>query len=186
MGTPHEKAMAVARAINQFQVPIELLDSALAGTLKPGNGSAGTAEFRDPRVDQLLATINGQQAQREQQTAEEVDTELQEFASDEKNKYFNDVRDFMADIMEVAARRNKKIGLQTAYNQAIMLHPEISKLVKAQETVQTEQKLTQAAQAAKAAAISVTGSPGAPGGASASDGSIRSSIEAAISQLSGR
>src|SRR3990170_2620160 len=186
MGTPHEKAMAVARAINQFQVPIELLDAALAGTLKAGNGAGGAAQFRDPRVDQLLGTLAEQQARHNQQVTEEVDGELEEFATDEKNKYFHDVRDLMADIMEVAARRNKKVSLQTAYSQAIMLHPEISKLVKVQETTQTEQKLTQAAQAAKAAAVSITGSPGAPGGVVASDGTVRGSIEAAIASLSGR
>ena len=186
MGTPHEKAMAVARAISQFQVPIELLDAALAGNLKAGNGAAGAGQFRDPRLDQLLGTLAEQRAQNDQRVAEEVDSELEEFAADEKNKYFNDVRELMADIMEVAARRNKKVSLQTAYSQATMLHPEISKLLKTQETVQTEQKLTQAAQAAKAAAISITGAPGAPGGVAASDGTVRSSIEAAISQLSGR
>ena len=186
MGTPMEKAMAVARAIHQFQVPIEMLDSALAGTLKQGNGGAGGGEFRDPRVDKLLGVLEQQNQTRQASMAAEVDTELEEFGSDPKNEYFEDVRDIMADVLEVAARRNEKMSLQQAYRHATMLHPGISKLVEQKGKVKTQEELTAAAKAAKAAAISVTGAPGAPGGVTASDGTVRSSIEAAIGQLSGR
>lgn len=189
MGTPHEKAMAIAKAVQQFQIPIEMLDSALAGNIsRPGggNGQAAPGEFRDPRVDQLLQTLNQQQQQREQGMLAEVDNELEVFAQDPANEYFHDVRELMADVLEVAARRNEKISLQQAYSRATMIHPEVAKLVRRKELTSEQDKLTAAALKARGAAISVTGAPGAPGGVAASDGTVRGSIEAAISQLSGR
>lgn len=186
-GLPQEKAMAVARAIQQFGVPIELLDQALAGVLKGGgNGQAGAGQFRDPRVDQLLGTLAQQRTAREQALNQEIDQELGEFAVDPKNEYYHDVRDIMADVLEVAARRNEKLSLQQAYERSTMLHPEVSKLVRTKDLSAEQERLTKAAQAAKAAAVQVTGAPGAPGGVQASDGSVRGAIEASIAQLSGR
>jgi hypothetical protein len=193
MGTPNEKAMAVASAIQQFGIPIELLDAALAQMLKPGeagkgNGAAaaGNAEFRDPRVDDLMKTLSTRSAEERARNAEVIDAELAEFAADPVNEYFHDVKEDMADILEIAAKRKKAISLQTAYRQATILHPEISKLVEQKRAKTQQQKMTDAAKKAKGAAVQVTGSPILGAASTSANDTVRGSIEAAISSLSHR
>ena len=191
MGTPQEKAMTVASAVQQFGVPIELLDSALAGILKPGQGNgtasaAGSAEFRDPRVDRLMGELANRNAQDQQRNAGRIDSELQAFAEAPENEYFFDVKDEMADILEIAAKRDKVISLQTAYRQATMLHPEISKLIADKEKRAEARRLTSAAVKARGAAVQVTGSPSLGAASVGSNETVRGSIEAAISSLSSR
>ena len=180
MGTPHEKAFAIASAIAQFQVPIDLLDRALAGTLQgqapaPGMGQ----QFRDPRVDELFTVLKQQEQVKEQQLMTEVDGELSNFANDPANTYYDYVRQDMGDLLELAARRGQKMSLQEAYRRCIMAHPEISKLVQQQEMVAATQK-------ARAASVQVSGAPVVPQGVPVVADTVRGSIEAAIQQLSGR
>ena len=187
MGTPWEKAYGIAQACRNFNVPIELLDQALAGNLPPGanvlgNGQQGQQQFRDPRVDQLFTQLQQQNEQRQQRMNEEIDAELADFENNPEYPYFDHVRTMMGDVLELAARRNEKMSLQEAYRRSIMTHPELSKLAQQQE-------MAAAAKAAKEAAnVSVTGAPVTPSAipVTSSTGSVRGDIEQAIAQLSGR
>ena len=188
-GTAPELAELVAGIVSQFGVGrfgqsfIEQLDSALSGRV---SGQAQPSQAQPmPQLQQaiqqelapmkqFMSQFEQLRAQREQQVAREAAQSVEAFI--QAQEFGNDVREEMADILEVAARRGRDMTLEQAYNQAVRLHPTISKIVSQREQVsQGARPLAQR----KIAASSVSGS--APIGApqqSATD--IRSAIEAAI------
>lgn len=188
MGTPGEKAATIAQIVQAYGVDIQALDSALAGQPLPAQAQGVDPNYVQQAVQQALAPLYQAAQQRQYQVAQQADgaarTELQAFAADPKNRFFNDLRESMADMIEVAQRQGYDLSLEDAYQRAGLLHPEISKVMMAERQGVNAHQLTQAAQRAKAAAVSVRGAApvGNPNGAEPS--SIRESIEAAIEQHS--
>lgn len=182
-GTPAEKAQTVAQIIQAYGVDIQALDSTLAGVAPPQPQGADP-QYIQQLVQQQLAPFMQAAQQRQQAAVQQIEattrTALQQFASDPKNEFFNDLRGTMADLIEVAERQGHQMSLEDAYQRAAMLHPEVSRVMLARQQGVNAQKLTSAARNAKAAAVSVRGSApvGSPSGAEPS--SIRESIEAAI------
>lgn len=136
MGTPLEKAQAVANAVKTFAVDVQTLDQALAAVFggqplapQPGNGANGAQpQFQDPRVDQLITALQQSQTQRTQEQEERQLTEIQAFRADPKNEFFEDLRKDIADLLEFNANRGVKMSLQQAYDMTAQMHPEIGKL----------------------------------------------------------
>jgi hypothetical protein len=182
-GTPQEKAMTVAQIVKSYGVDIESLDGALVGAL-PQQPQGFDPNMVQQAVQQQLAPLFQQAQQRraaqEQQTSKAVKTELNAFADDAKNEFFDDVRDIMADIIEVAARQGSDLPLADAYKRACMLHPEVSKVMLGRQQGQSAQSLTQAATRAKAAAVSVKGAAPVGSPEPTAPSSVRDAIEAAI------
>jgi len=189
-GTAPELADMVAGIVQQFglgrfgQSFIEQLDGALASKLGnapqvPGQPAAApqlqqALQQELAPIKQFMSQIEQAKYQREQETVRQATQSVEQFL--QQAEYGQDVREEMADILEVAARRGRDMTLEQAYNQAVRLHPTISKIVSQRE--QAPQGVRPLAQR-KIAASSVSGS--APMGApqqSAED--IRSAIEAAI------
>jgi hypothetical protein len=202
-GSPKFKAEVVANLIHQFGVDIEMLDSVLAGLPVQSQKPAADQQIL-PQVQQLvqqqLAPVQqllGQiQQQRQQafQAAYQKETQsLEQFAADPKHEFFEDVREIMADLIEVAASRGYELSYEDAYAQACQLHPDVRSVIMSRNSnaqlQNTAQSLTAAAQRAKAAAVSVAGGPasGVPGSAPAGGAapSIRASIEQAIAAQAG-
>lgn len=182
-GTPNEKAQVIAQCVQTYGVDIQALDSMLAGVVPPQgqqppiNVDAAVQRALQPFVNGLQQRQQWEQAQ----TTEQARTELIAFASDQSHEFIEDVREIMADMIEVAAKYQHDLPLQEAYDRACALHPEVSKVIMARQQGVNAQKLTQNAQRAKAAAVSVKGSApaGKPDG-SHEPSSLRESIEAAI------
>ena len=175
-GTPHEKASGLAQIIKQFSVDPALLDNALVGILpQPGAAPApNPADFRDPRLDEM-------QRQHEEQQQAAASAELQTFIDSGKAEFFPDVEDLMSDILRVAADRNQRMGLQEAYERAIMIHPEVSKVVQQRKEGVSVTARAKAAEAARKKVITGGGAPPPSGvGAGPSVGNLRADIEAAI------
>jgi hypothetical protein len=163
---------------NQF---IEMLDSALAGN----------APKADPQQHQLQQVIQQQlapvqqfmqqfqqaQAQQQAQVAQKAASEVEQFLS--KTEFGNDVREEMADLLEVASRRGQELSLVDAYKQACMLNASVRAALMQRGKSQQAQSQSAVAQRARAAAVSVPSS--GPGMAPRQDPTdIRSAIEAAI------
>lgn len=184
-----ELAEMVAGIVQQFglgrfgQTFIEQLDGALASKLggAPQPGMPAPAPQLQQALQQELAPIKQfmsqieqMKYQREQESVRQATESVEQFI--QQAEFGQDVREEMADILEVAARRGRDMTLEQAYNQAVRLHPSISKIVSQREQVnQGARPLAQR----KIAASSVSGS--APMGApqqTAND--IRSAIENAI------
>jgi hypothetical protein len=183
-GTPMEKATTIARMVKAYGVDIRGLDDALAGEVPQGGGMG---QGLDPgavqaMVQQQLAPLYQAAQQRQQQAqvqaVEAARSELSTFA--QGKEFIGDVREMMADMIEVSERQGMTLSLQDAYDRACMLHPDVSRVIMARQQGNAAQGLTAAARKARASAVSVKG--GAPVGnpERAEPSSIRDSIEAAI------
>jgi post-segregation antitoxin (ccd killing protein) len=181
-GTPHEKATVISQCIQLYGVDIPALDALLAGQAPP-QGQAPQINVQ-AEVQRALAPLMQQAQQRQQwewqQTNEQARSELLAFAEDPKHEFISDVREIMADLIEVAERQRYPLPLQDAYDRACALHPEVSKVIMARQHGVNASKLTQNAQRARAAAVSVKGVAPVGNPTAGEPSSIRESIEAAI------
>jgi hypothetical protein len=185
-GTPVEKASLIANYVRHYGIDIQMLDNALAG-LPPvpagaqPQGPAG-GQFQDPRVDQLLQQIESAKQQRQQQAFQAAADEVETFGSDKE--FFADVRDTMADLLEVASRRGLDLTLQDAYDRACLMNPDIAKVIEARRAAQAGGNRMRSTQAARNAASSVRGTPASV--STSQPGDLRGAIESAIEQVGGR
>jgi hypothetical protein len=182
-GTPIQKAQLAAQIIRTYGVDVETLASVLDGQPAPQQGQQQPQMMTDPRVDMLLQQLQGLQQQREQQVVEKAVGEVEQFGADKE--FFEDVREDMADLLEVAARRGIDLSLEQAYERACAMQPEISKVLAARAAAQQAGTARQSTQRAKVAASSVRGTPSGVSTSSQPD-SLRATIEAAIDESSGR
>lgn len=161
-GTPQNKAALVAHLIEQYSVDVNALDEAIvarrSGQPPPQAQPAAQQPLHDPRLDAIIQERQAAQAQ-EMQT---LQTETETFMNDPANEFAYDLREDMADILELASRRNRKISLHDAYQTAILQHPTISGIVQTRKAAAGGQKETEAARRARNAAASLS-SDGAPG-----------------------
>lgn len=162
---PHHKANLVAHIVKQYGVDVSMLDAALSGIIA-GNPQQQQQPMQqqpmqDPRLDQMLSVMqqNQQQAQQSQQQA--ATQEVESFSVN--HEFYSDVREDMADLIEMADRRQVTLSLEDAYTRAVRVHPEISAIIAQREQAQNAQAATTQRVKNKAAASSVSGSPaGAP------------------------
>jgi hypothetical protein len=190
-GTPVEKAQLAATIVRNYGVDVNALADAL-DRMPPGMGQIHGQPFQqpqhqqqmmtDPRVDQLLAQLQGLQQQRQEQVVQKAVEEVETFGSDKE--FFEDVREDMADLLEVAARRGIDLSLEQAYERACKMQPDIAKVLEAREAAKQAGNLQGSTQRAKRAASSVRGTPsGVP---SSNPADLRGAIEAAFEQVGGR
>ena len=180
-------AQMVAGIVKQFGVGrfgqsfIEQLDSALAGEVpRTDPASAQLQQVVQQQlapVQQFMSQFQQAQMAQQQRAQEQAAAEVQQFLT--QAEFGEDVREDMADLLEVAQRRGREISLQDAYRQACLTNPRVRSVLEARAKAKGAQQLTGAAQKAKAAAVSVSGGP-APSGPRAEPSDVRSAIEAAI------
>jgi len=166
MGTPAQKAQTVAQIVQQYGVDIDHLAAAIDGQAPaegvPGNGAGAP----DPAmqqwlqqqlapVQQFMGTMQQQQQQAANQTRHEAATDIETFSTDPKNAYFEDVRDVMGDLMEVATRQGRELSLQQAYDHACMLDPRIASQYRQQQAAPSVEEAQTAAERRAAAASSI-------------------------------
>jgi hypothetical protein len=135
-GAPNDRAAFVAALVQRYGVPLDALDAHLAQAIQRGPGATSPLyptqqaqapqqqpqQFRDPRLDALLAHV-------EQQASGQIRNEVSSFKADGKHEFFDDVRLTMADVMDAAAKRGIEMSMEDAYQRAIMIEPEVRKVV---------------------------------------------------------
>jgi hypothetical protein len=184
-GTPIEKAHLAATIIRSYGVDITQLANVLDGQPMPqlhGQPQPPQGMYQDPRVDTLLSELNAIKQQREQQVVEKAVGEVEQFGS--TKEFFEDVREEMADLLEVASRRKIDLSLEQAYERACSMHPEISKVLAARKAAEQAGTANQSTQRARHAASSVRGTPS--GVSTSQPSTLRESIEAAFETVGGR
>lgn len=190
-GSPADKAAMVARLVTHFGVPVQMLDQYLEQAIRggvvaqpqqqmaPQSLGQQPQQFRDPRVDQLLA-------ERAQQSRAAVVSEAQAFAADPKNEFFEDVRLTMADVMDAAAKRGITMSMADAYERACQIEPEVRKVLQARNATTNASQAARTLAAARHAASSLpsAGAPPAPkANGQAKPGSVRDAILQSIDTL---
>lgn len=183
-GTPPEKAMLAAQIIRNYGVDVNALADALDGIPAQALPNQGQQQpmMQDPRVDQLFEQLSAMRQNREQQIIEKATSEVETFGDDKE--FFEDVREDMADILDLATKRGIDLPLDQAYERACRLHPEISKVLVAREKAAQAGNLKGSTQRAREAASSVRGTPS--GVSTAQPSSLRATIEAAMEEVGGR
>lgn len=185
-GAPMQKAQVVAGFIKTFGVDIQTLDSLLAGTM-PANGGQPATDQRtliQAEVTKAISPlVQAFQTQRQEEDKSYQDL-IEEFANDPQNEFFEDVKDTMADILEVAAKRGQKMTLQDAYARATMLDKGISEIISSRTLQKKADEASAAAAAARKKAVSVTGAPAKDLSSSSGSGSLRDDILNSLDSLS--
>lgn len=180
-GPRKEKAEMVADMIMRHDVDIEMLDTALHAMKNSGPITPIDVERAVQRALQAAAPRAQQQVDPARlQFNHDAQLSINEFMS--KNEFANDVREDMADLMDMAARRGQQMSLQDAYNRAILAHPTISKILEGRRGKDPAQ-LTAAAIRARNASASVSDSGAPSQKEEAEDGDdLRSAVTASIRQ----
>ncbi len=180
---PGHKARLVADIVKTYGIDIQLLDQELAGQAPQQTQAPQQGQFRDPRFDQFLQDLEGQKRQRQQAMNQQHAAEVETFGANAE--FFDDVRQEMADLLEVSARRGVEMTLENAYSRAVKLHPEVSKVMAQRETAAAATATQATTQRARAAASSVRSRPSGPAPTQAPVGR-RAQIDAAFDALNNR
>lgn len=193
-----QRAKAMAQLIKDYGVDLTALDEALVG----GGAVVDPVEARIHQlVEQRLAPVQQlmkqqQEHQRAIEIAEtnEVRTTVQQMEQDTTNyPYFEDVREDMADLIEIQSKRGVYLSPAEAYTRAVAMNPDLSSRVQAQLSQQQarQQAASANAQAQRAlnASVSVGGAPTQGGSGTRQFGNgadLRGTIAAVLEGNSGR
>lgn len=188
-GNVQQKAGLVAQIIQQNGIDLQTLDGILAGQVAPQGGQG-----QDPAIAQMIqrelapvrqfmGSIQEARQQREQQTAQTAEEEIQTFAADEQNVFFEDLREDMADMMDLANQRGRKMSLKQAYDRALAMRPELLEATQHLRDQTTSGETAQTLQRKKRAAASVRSAPAPKNSTKPTD--MRGQIEEAINLHSG-
>lgn len=192
-GAPGAKVKEVGDLIVYFGIDIPSLDRYVTHVLQgmapgqPQQQAAPVAQLPADVQDFISEARTTRQRQLES-LANEAQTEFDTFMADPVNEFANDVRDDMADLLDLATKRGKQLSLQDAYKRATLAHPTISKIILDRQQSEGPTQQTAAARRAIEVAASITNSGGAPSrdGEVIEGDDIRSAVAASIKQLSNR
>jgi len=190
-GSTQDKAQIVANMISRFGIDVSTLDNILSNTLNPSPEAKQQSEI-DRLLEQRLAPFNQfmqqQQMSKQQQLQQESAKAAESIVAMEDDPnfpYFNEVRDDMADIIEINSKRGVSISLSEAYNKAVRMNDGTMGSLQAREQSQsathTALAAHQAAQRAKGAALSVSGNPTGSGASANDSADLRGTIAGLMS-----
>lgn len=186
--TGPELAQLMAGMVSQFGTGrfgsqfINMLDSALAGTNPQENDQTSqiqqVIQQQLAPVQQFMTQMQQAQAQSQARVQQQAVSEVEQFI--QQSEFGNDVREDMADLIEMASRRGREMTLKDAYEQACQLNPSIRAALAQRRQNGAAQGQNAAAQRARAAAVSVPSTGPAVGAPAPANDSIRAAIEASI------
>jgi hypothetical protein len=133
MGNVNQKAQIVADIIANYGVDINMLDGLLAGQVPEGPAPAAPSPF-EHEMRQFMGEVRGSQQRYAQNSQQELDNSIETFAGNPAHEFFNDVREDMADILDLAANRGRELTMEDAYKQATQLNPEIAAVLSQRST----------------------------------------------------
>jgi hypothetical protein len=185
LGSPQQRAEKMAALISHYGVDIGALDAALVGEPVPEQvqGQHHIETLLDQRlapINNMMETLNQMQMQKQGNAQQDAVAEVQEFGKNAE--FLNDVRNDMADLIEMANARGMSMTLEEAYNKACALNPQIQAVLNQRseaERLKTEQESLAAKQNA-ASSIAGRQIGGQSGGI---DNSLRGTIASAWDEV---
>ena len=178
-GTPARKAEVVLNIINEYGVDISMLDQILAGQPVADDPNAALLTSIDERlapIHNFMGGVQQQQTTRNETVGAEAATELATFAT-AHSEFYEDLRDDMADLLEMAANRGRAMTMEEAYERAAGAHPDIGPIL-SQRKAAAAGKLDPAAAARKRnASSSIRGTPNVGGEGAGAEATVRGTIE---------
>ena len=187
-GNKSTKAQVVANIIKQFDIDIVTLDSMLAGTDLPPEVRQQSEVDRlvEERLRPVMSYVEQQKAKElalQQSKQTEFRTTVEQMAEDSRYPYFEDVRNDMADLIELSARKGVDLSLEAAYDKATRMNGyanQADNMDSNQAATQAALQAHQAAQKAKGAAVSVSGNPASTSSTVPPNTDLRSLISSAF------
>lgn len=189
-----QRAQFMAKLIKDYDIDVMALDDALSGSQTATNPVQSEVERllqeRLAPFQQFIQNQNQESERVQQRTAAELQTNIEAMASDPKFAEFDNVREDMADLIDLSAKKGVYLTLEQAYSRAIAMNPEVSQRV--QQQLALDQKSASAraaharAQKALRASSSVGGAPSIVATGATVVNDRRATIAAAFDQLEGR
>jgi hypothetical protein len=179
-GHPQQKASIVAGLAMQFGITPQDLDSALVAVMQGRQApQQQPAQFKDPRVDQLLQTM-------QQREAAQAEDRASRFAEAPGHEYFEDVSDEMVGLIETWKAQGKDhtsdAALEKAYRIACQANEEVAKVIAQKEAAKSAANAQASTQRAKAAASTIRSTPGGNSAPASPGDDWRSHLEEAASK----
>jgi hypothetical protein len=171
---------ALAYLAQQYNIPLT------QDAPQPQQAQPGAVASQSPELVAVQRQLQELQSHILTERQTEVVSQVQAFAENPENLYFENVREMMGTLI----RSGQAKDLQQAYDMACYANPEIRSLILADQRVKEVKTQQQAeaerAQKAKQAGASVTGAPGntIPKTVNGS-GSVEDDIRASIAELAG-
>jgi hypothetical protein len=157
-GTQAEKSRMIASLINEYGVDIQTLDTVLSGQQVDDSPSSQIEQLLNQKLEpfnQFMAQQTQQAQQQHFQQTQSAQSEIQKFS--ETAEFLEDVRNDMADLLDMAASRNQQMTLQEAYDKACALNPDIAAIVQKRQQEKRIMESNRETRQKKAAAVSLTG-----------------------------
>lgn len=188
---PAHKAKMVADIITGYGVPLDHLVQYLGGAASQGGSQPSNQAppaYVDPNaiVAQVRQQVMGEFTQQRQvrDTQEAAET-LASFEA--SHEFYEDLREDMADLVDLRTKRNLPVDLEAIYNLAARQHPDISKVFEQREAAARAAKANASTQRSRAAASSIRSSPAtAPASSGQNAKDLRGVLEASFDAHSGR
>lgn len=186
-GPAHTKAEIIHRLIQTYGVDVPMVDALITGQQPLSEEETRANTAFDQRMRPFEDFMHNQQALAGQAVTaqgEVVNSEVLAFENDPKNEFISQVKGYMADILELSDRQGAPMSLQDCYDKAVLMHPEVSKVVKArQQAAWVKDNQDKVAAKLRAASSVATTSTADEGGVPGAD--LRSSLNAAIEAQEG-
>ncbi len=139
MGTQSQRAARLADLVTTYGVEIGALDDALTerlGGSPAPEGQSGYNPQLEQMIDQRMQPVNqmmqqlaAMQQQKQQAGYQEAAQTVEQFAATPEGEFLQDVRQDMADLIDLATRQGREMSLQEAYDKACAMNPTISQVV---------------------------------------------------------
>jgi len=165
-GTVASKAEVAAQLIQQYEIDVQSLDTALSDKISGSNAAnEPDSNFKNYLSEQLAPMQQFMQQQQTQvQQARQNDyaaaqSELQQFISN--NEFAKDLLPDMNDMVTLAGQHGTDMSYQQAYDKALLLRPDIQQILAQRQGGQTAAQNNQAIQQKQNATVSIprSGSP---------------------------
>lgn len=156
------KANAAVQLLRNYGMDIQAFAAAWDGA--PANESQ--AQQFNPRdfAAQVEQNVIQRFTQRRQQQQEaRLTREIETFAADPKNEFFEDVGAEVLAILQAANQRSSPIALKDAYERAVWANPETRDILSKRQAAETAKAQAASTQQARRAASSVKSSPSTAG-----------------------
>lgn len=108
-----------------------------------------------------MSSIEQARAQHVQELQEHAAATIEQFS---EKPFFDDLRDSIADVLEISAARGRELTMDQAYEYALTMNPEIKKIVDQRARAAAINKDPARVARARKAASSINGAPRGEGG----------------------
>lgn len=160
-GSPQQKAATIGQIISNYGIDVKELDTYLSQNYNPQTAQFNQQQNQAPPqwampMFDWMNRVQQNQQQFEQQQRMQAEQEIQQM---QEKPYFEDLRNDVADLMEIAARNGKILTIQQAYDKALQLDPEISKIVNQRKAAEATKNPGANLAKARKASKTVVGAP---------------------------